>query len=97
MLFITPRIGRYSLEGALADLASPEYTARELPELEETVILRGEYKPFATLDDVVRDGNRTSPYEVQRRQDTLSTFDVCNLQFTSGSTGNPKASMLTHQ
>jgi acyl-CoA synthetase (AMP-forming)/AMP-acid ligase II len=27
----------------------------------------------------------------------ISPFDVANLQFTSGSTGNPKAAMLTHQ
>lgn len=27
----------------------------------------------------------------------ISPYDVANLQFTSGSTGNPKAAMLTHQ
>jgi acyl-CoA synthetase (AMP-forming)/AMP-acid ligase II len=27
----------------------------------------------------------------------ISPHDVVNLQFTSGSTGNPKAAMLTHQ
>jgi long-subunit acyl-CoA synthetase (AMP-forming) len=27
----------------------------------------------------------------------VSPHDVVNLQFTSGSTGNPKAAMLTHQ
>lgn len=27
----------------------------------------------------------------------ISPHDVANLQFTSGSTGNPKAAMLTHQ
>lgn len=31
------------------------------------------------------------------RETELHPEDVCNLQFTSGSTGNPKAAMLTHQ
>jgi fatty-acyl-CoA synthase len=30
-------------------------------------------------------------------QKTLSQHDVVNLQFTSGTTGSPKAAMLTHQ
>jgi long-subunit acyl-CoA synthetase (AMP-forming) len=65
--------------------------------LEEIVILRGRYGDFASYDELIRTGNSVSLNAVQRRQETLSAFDVCNLQFTSGSTGNPKAAMLTHQ
>ena len=97
LLFIAPRIGKHSLEDALADLSNPENCRKELPDLEETIILRGAYGNFPTYDDVVGCGNCIAPNAVQRRQDALSPYDVCNLQFTSGSTGNPKASMLTHQ
>jgi long-subunit acyl-CoA synthetase (AMP-forming) len=92
-----PRIGRHSLEDALADLASPSYVSRHVPDLEETIILRGESGNFPSYDDLIRTGNSVPLNMVQRRQERLSAFDVCNLQFTSGSTGNPKAAMLTHQ
>ncbi|EEH39219.2 2-succinylbenzoate-CoA ligase [Paracoccidioides lutzii Pb01] len=95
LLFIVPRIGRRNLENALDDLASPDISER-VPNLEETILIRGNYKKFRTYESVALEGNSVSMKAVQRRQDTLSPFDVCNLQFTSGSTGNPKASMLTH-
>lgn len=85
------------MDDALADLGSPEHCSKQLPELEETVILRGTYGKLAAYDDVISRGNSIPSNAVQRRQDALSTHDVCNLQFTSGSTGNPKAAMLTHQ
>lgn len=37
------------------------------------------------------------PADALLKEDELNPHDVCNLQFTSGSTGNPKAAMLTHQ
>ncbi|PGH19368.1 hypothetical protein AJ80_04008 [Polytolypa hystricis UAMH7299] len=96
LLFITPRIGRHSVEESLNTLGSPSLVSKELPELKETVILRGTYKEFGTYEDIIRGGNSIQLNAVHRRQDTLSPFDVCNLQFTSGSTGSPKAAMLTH-
>ncbi|ODH32669.1 hypothetical protein ACO22_03363 [Paracoccidioides brasiliensis] len=95
LLFIVPRIGRRNLENTLDDLASPDISKR-VPNLEETILIRGNYQKFGTYESVALEGNSVSMKAIQRRQDTLSPFDVCNLQFTSGSTGNPKASMLTH-
>ncbi|EDN04659.1 long-chain-fatty-acid-CoA ligase [Histoplasma capsulatum] len=95
LLFIVPRIGRHDLKNALEDLHSPDISKR-LPNLNETVMIQGSFKSFGTYKDVILAGNVVPLSAVQRRQDTLSPFDVCNLQFTSGSTGNPKASMLTH-
>ncbi|OAX79486.1 hypothetical protein ACJ72_06193 [Emergomyces africanus] len=95
LLFIVSRIGRHHLENALDDLASPDISKR-LPTLEEVILIRGTYRRFETYGTVVLAGKSVPLNAVQRRQDTLSPFDVCNLQFTSGSTGNPKAAMLTH-
>lgn len=96
LLFIVPRIGRHYLENALEDLTSPDISKR-LPNFEETILIQGAYRNLGTYKTVVLAGNSVPSNAVQQRQDTLSPFDVCNLQFTSGSTGNPKAAMLTHQ
>ncbi|KAI5295821.1 SIN component scaffold protein Sid4 [Ascosphaera acerosa] len=93
LLFVTPQIGKHSVEDALAHLVE---RPRDVPALEQVVILRGSYGSFEGYDDVVRAGLAVPLKHVQERQDSLSPYDVCNLQFTSGSTGNPKASMLTH-
>jgi len=37
-----------------------------------------------------------SDEEYQARQDTLSPYDIVNMQYTSGTTGFPKGVMLTH-
>ncbi|PGH13042.1 hypothetical protein AJ79_03879 [Helicocarpus griseus UAMH5409] len=95
LLFIVPRIGRHNLENALEDLASSTIS-KQLPNLEETIMLQGSYGKFGTYQGVIQAGSSIPVNAVQRRQDTLSPYDVCNLQFTSGSTGNPKAAMLTH-
>jgi long-chain acyl-CoA synthetase len=65
--------------------------------LEEIVIIRGEYKNFPTYAQVIERGLPLSGNALPEREAELQPEDVCNLQFTSGSTGNPKAAMLTHQ
>lgn len=68
-------------------------------DLEEIVIIRGTYENFPIYNDIIARGasQTTYKYMLQERESTLRPDDVCNLQFTSGSTGNPKAAMLTHQ
>ncbi|KAK2802394.1 SIN component scaffold protein Sid4 [Emmonsiellopsis sp. PD_5] len=83
------------LEGALDELASPDIS-KQLPNLEETIVIQGNSRNFGTYEDIIRAGESVPRNAIQRRQDILSPGDVCNLQFTSGSTGNPKAAMLTH-
>ncbi|KAI1907444.1 SIN component scaffold protein Sid4 [Ophidiomyces ophidiicola] len=95
LFFIVPKIGRHDLQEALKDLPSSGLSSK-LPHLQQTIILRGKYENFETYEDVINSGNPVPMNVVQRRQDGLSPFDICNLQFTSGSTGAPKAAMLTH-
>lgn len=97
MLFMTPRIGRHNLEEVLTELGhSPKQNATS-KFLEQIVILRDHFKNFPTYSDVIGHGLSQASHVLQDREAELRPNDVCNLQFTSGSTGNPKAAMLTHQ
>jgi long-subunit acyl-CoA synthetase (AMP-forming) len=95
-LFLTPRIGRHSLEDTLNKLCSQPKALGRSKALEEIVVLRGEYGPFATYDQLIQRGTFLPHPVLEDREATLHPDDVCNLQFTSGSTGNPKTAMLTH-
>ncbi|RAH67105.1 putative long-chain-fatty-acid-CoA ligase [Aspergillus aculeatinus CBS 121060] len=96
VLFMTPRIGRHSLEEVLEKMGPKPKQAGNSVALEEIVILRGEYQNFSTYNDVIHRGSSLPSSALPNREMELSPADVCNLQFTSGSTGNPKAAMLTH-
>ncbi|KAI9932321.1 hypothetical protein ASPWEDRAFT_132360 [Aspergillus wentii DTO 134E9] len=95
-LFMTPRIGRHSLEEVLATLGPYPKRQGSSKALEEIVVLRGEYQAFGTYSGVIQRGVSVPSDALHQRETQLSPDDVCNLQFTSGSTGNPKAAMLTH-
>ena len=97
MLFMTPRIGRHNLEEVLAELGPNPKKAATSESLEEIVILRESYQNFTTYQTIIERGLSQTAHVLQDREAELRPSDVCNLQFTSGSTGNPKAAMLTHQ
>lgn len=59
--------------------------------------MRGDYGPFMTYKKLLQCGVSLPHPDLLEREATLHPDDVCNLQFTSGSTGNPKAAMLTHR
>jgi long-subunit acyl-CoA synthetase (AMP-forming) len=96
MLFIVPTIGRHSLEDAINYLENRDRD-HSLPDLKDVVVIRGQYQNLKTYEDVIRDGQTVPRNVAYRHANVVSPYDVCNLQLTSGSTGNPKASMLTHQ
>ncbi|OJJ73168.1 hypothetical protein ASPBRDRAFT_40795 [Aspergillus brasiliensis CBS 101740] len=96
LVFMTPRIGRHALEDVLAELGPQPKQNGKSAALEEIIILRGEYQNFSTYNDVIQRGEKLPNSALPDREAELRPDDVCNLQFTSGSTGNPKAAMLTH-
>lgn len=96
MLFIAPTIGRHSLEDAINYLENRDRD-HSLPGLKDVVVIRGKYQNLKTYEDVISDGQTVPRNVAYRHANVVSPYDVCNLQLTSGSTGNPKASMLTHQ
>ena len=47
-------------------------------------------------DDLLTLAEQTSPDDLRKRQTQCGPDDVVNIQYTSGTTGNPKGAMLTH-
>ncbi|KAL6691943.1 acetyl-CoA synthetase-like protein [Trichoderma pleuroticola] len=89
VFFVTRTIGRTDNTALLQDLhneASPI----------QVVILRGESGKYPTYDELVKAGSRQSHEKLYRAMSKVLPHQVVNLQFTSGTTGLPKAAMLTH-
>ena len=67
------------------------------PKLEEIVVLRGTVPATATaFADFVARGATVDAATVDERAAAVSGDDLCNIMFTSGTTGAPKGAMLTH-
>lgn len=90
VFFTTQRIGRLNNEPLLSELA----VRADSPTV---VIIRGNAGQFVAYRDVIKSGVRFSSRRLQEAQMKVLPYNVCNLQFTSGTTGRPKAAMLTHQ
>lgn len=98
MLFTTPTIARFDNRPLLARLQSPDLQ-ETIPDLKLTCLLRdaNTVPGFPSYEDFYADGESIPSHILELFDGIISPHDVINLQFTSGSTGNPKAAMLTHQ
>ncbi|KAI1075497.1 hypothetical protein F5B20DRAFT_384120 [Whalleya microplaca] len=90
VFFTTKKIGKLDNTKLIGELKSQ----KQGPDI---VILRGESGSYPTYADLIEQGRRVSSnghlYRLGRK---VLAHNVCNLQFTSGTTGLPKAAMLTH-
>ena len=91
ILFITPQIGRHDNTTFLDANGTPQS-----PMLEIIIILRGTYSTFPTYRNLIMAGRVIDPARLRSAEAKCNTHDLVNLQFTSGSTGQPKAAMLSH-
>lgn len=79
-------------------MLSQKELEHDLKELQEVIILRPtDTYVFRTYDALIAAGKKTSTRTIESRMRSVDAHDVCNLQFTSGTTGDPKAAMLTHR
>lgn len=71
-------------------------SAEKLPSLQQIITLDGAWEGFVDYQHAINVGARLPEGPLRKVQRSVSPYDTCNLQFTSGSTGHPKAAMLTH-
>lgn len=100
VLFTAADVGRRSrtrILNRLADVLKNGSTS--LPDLQRVVIIRGDTAvvgSFTTYEDMIHDGATISSNVVDELTRSISCHEVCILQYTSGTTGAPKATMSTH-
>lgn len=96
VLFTASMIARFDNQPLLERLKDEElHTA--LPDLKTVCLIRGNDDSFIKYDEFIQGAESIPQHLLEIFDGIVSPHDVANLQFTSGSTGNPKAAMLTHQ
>jgi fatty-acyl-CoA synthase len=70
--------------------------SKRLPFLRNVITVDSKQPGCLTWQEATALAGRVSGDEVQRRSFALQKHDVCNMQYTSGTTGFPKGVMLTH-
>ena len=71
--------------------------SKNLPFLRNVVSVGFELDGCLEWNDMLRLAALVPPEEVKRRSSNVKPDDVCNMQYTSGTTGFPKGVMLTHR
>lgn len=85
---------------AVLDTLLNETSRGTINTLENVVLLKSKGYParrFQTYDTFVEKGDAVRDLQLTASMQLVSPSDVCNMQFTSGTTGSPKAAMLTHK
>ena len=69
---------------------------RRLPFLRNVITVGFKQKGCLTWSEAIDRASQVSAEEVRRMAAAVNKDDVCNMQYTSGTTGFPKGVMLTH-
>ena len=69
---------------------------KKLPFLRNIITVGCEIPGALTWEEALEHKDKIPYEEVLRRQMSINKHDVCNIQYTSGTTGFPKGVMLTH-
>ena len=70
--------------------------SKRLPFLRNIITVGFRQKGCLTWNEALERGNQVPVSEVYRMAGAVDKDDVCNMQYTSGTTGFPKGVMLTH-
>ncbi len=73
-----------------------ELKSEKLPVLKNIITVDSKQPGCYTWDEAVALYENTPEEELEKRRKQIKVDDVCNMQYTSGTTGFPKGVMLTH-
>ncbi|MBQ8827340.1 MAG: AMP-binding protein [Oscillospiraceae bacterium] len=73
-----------------------QLNSKRLPMLKNIVTVESRQNGCYTWDDAIKLGENVPLSAVEERRRQIDKHDVCNMQYTSGTTGFPKGVMLTH-
>lgn len=80
----------------LAECEPGHLESKKLPVLKNVITVDSKQDGCFTWDEAIELGKTVPVEEVYKLAKTVRKDDVCNMQYTSGTTGFPKGVMLTH-
>jgi fatty-acyl-CoA synthase len=91
MYRIVPELKKHS------DSTSQELSSQALPKLKRVILIGDNALPgMMPYSQLAKLAEQLSMSALEERQESLDTYDVIQMQYTSGTTGFPKGVMLTH-